>query len=1311
MKSPVPFHVHVQSLDSASTPEDFVEREIELGTGAIAVTDHGYLGGIPKTYELAKKNGLIFIPGIEGYLRDDDCGILKAAGVEKTVEKDREGRVVRETFVGYRKYTHFCLHCLDESAYKALGEEISWSFRHRGERHGSETKPIMGWQQLEKLAAHNITLSSGCLIGVVAAHLHENVGRPDIAIKYYERMRALKPGNFYVEMFPHRCTHYYDSAVYLKNPEGIEKRLPKYKRLAIEVEGYAQRLTPKAEEVEFGFNQWKRDGRIRLVAVKNRQTWEDIEPFEIVGVRSVEDFFQNECTPSSPDGDLQLTANKFILELAHKYGDPVVVSDDSHFAYPDGKLVQDMKLKSHGGSWCFHNTYSRMSSQEAYPHFRDTMGISEREYESWIDNGYAFRDRFKGFKFNPKVSLPTSRYPADTLKHLKQLIDKHGRMDWNDAAKVARLKQEVHLLQKNGFADLLPYFFLCEEVIDAYRSNGMLTGPGRGSAAGLLTNYLLGITSVDPIRYELSMDRFLTLERAATGKMPDIDMDLPDRKFLLDPKDGWLFKNFGDHAAAITTRTGLRLKSSIKDVLRAKHGYVPPDVEALTRKLRDPPQGIDDEKFVFGYRSEDGKEVKGLLEEDEDLKAFVTRYPEEWKVVVKALGLARSWSRHASAYVVADVPVSTFIPTWDVSGYLTTQYDMTGVESHGGLKVDFLGLNTLNWIGGALRLVQERYAGGRVTESRIIKGVKVLPQEQLYFQGEWYNIWDMPIDERMKPVFLDICEGRTETVFQLNTKSAQKWLKEFNHWKNEGQQLKAISTIEDVANFTALDRPGPLDANVQDPDSGKSYNMLQEYARRARGLKPIGEIPELTTLLPKEKGILVTQEGLEKVYRSLTGCTGSEATEFRSNIAKKKMEKVNAAYPFFMEKAGANVGPDVARAVWDQLVTFGQYGFNLSHSTCYAVVAYACAFLKHFYPLEWWSAVLSHEDKTKIFEKHWAYCSRYMLPPDIQFSQEDFVVEGDKIRMPVGFIQGIGPTAHDEILAARPFTDIRSFCQRIYDNRCLRPVMKERINKKSGQRETVPMPGRTNVHAGVVGTLILSGAMDSLFAPDTTLVDKLMAYNDINHQITGKKAGKSKVVQSLMDTDALSQYQARKIVFPVSFESLLAILAGSQIVPGLNVRQTPRGPRAVFVPPVTSANLCFHKQIKAARVDASDGLVCVEGRLLRWFNNEFKPDGEHYVHGAFLYVLDAQPFSWVRDGKKRDAFKIIADSAGDTFEFVFWPDRKTGKLIAFDAPIKAGQIVFAALGRYANDKEASIEAIMVIRDPFDGAQKAEEESA
>ena len=270
-----------------------------------------------------------------------------------------------------------------------------------------------------------------------------------------------------------------------------------------------------------------------------------------------------------------------------------------------------------------------------------------------MENGYAWASRFKDFEWKVKPSLPTKFYPTDTLAHTLTLIEKHGRFDPTNQVYSARLNQELNLLHNNGIIDLLPYFFIDEDVTSVYRDAGLLVGPGRGSAAGLYLSYLLGITHVDPLKYNLSVDRFLTMDRIKSGKMPDIDQDLPSRDLLIDPETGWLKKRFGDHYAQLSTDTTLKCRSAVKDVARALLGHVPPEIEALTRDFLQPPQGLSDSKFVFGYEDA-GSWVPGVIDpclpeekQDKALIAYIKAYPGQWEIVKKCLGLVRGKSRHA----------------------------------------------------------------------------------------------------------------------------------------------------------------------------------------------------------------------------------------------------------------------------------------------------------------------------------------------------------------------------------------------------------------------------------------------------------------------------------------------------------------------------------------------------------------------------------------------------------------------------------------------------------------------------------------
>lgn len=902
-------HVHIQSLDSASTPEAFAEREIQLGTGAITCTDHGTMQACREVYALAKGKGLTSILGLEGYVRDDNCPILLSSGIEKDKESG--------TLAHYNKYYHISMHALDQEGYEAMVKELSLA-DSRAEQHGKERKPLFTWEQLEKLGQYNITMTTGCLIGMVQRHLLND--RPDIAVKYFEKLATIpKPGNFYIELFPHRCTHKWVDGVFI-TLEGGEK-LKFWREKKLKTTNYED---VTAEDLAKLYSRGKEVGQ--LLAVMTDRKMKDVEPKQILEVVLVEDFLQNECRPWCPDGDVQLGANKFMYHLAQTRKVPVLISDDAHFATEDEKLVQDSRLTDGKHSWKFHNSYHRQTSLEAYNYFSKYMGISDSEFEKMVEGNQEWASRFKDFTFKDRKELPTSFYPKDTLAHAKKLIDKHGRMDWNNPVQMARLKKEISLLHNNGTIDLLPYFFIAEEVIDQYRQAGELTGPGRGSAAGLWFSFLLGITHSNPLQYELSEDRFITIDRIQEGGLPDIDMDFPDRDLLTNPKTGWLYKRFGECVSAISTNTMLRLKSSIKDVHRAKYGYVDGEIESLTKKLPTPPQGIEDIDFIFGYVGDDGKEVKGLIEESAELQEYIRKFPEEWVIVRKMLGIARNKSQHACAYVICNEPVHNFIPTQTLSsGVKVTQYTAPWVEAAGGLKMDFLGLNSLKDLSACIKIVQERH-GGKLNESKFIAGRGIVPWFQLVpHNGEYFDVWDLPSDVN---VFNAISSADTETVFQLNTHAARQWLKQFNYEKSPG--VKAIDSIEAISAFTALDRPGPLDARVKDERTGREHNMLVEFANRAKGLQAVGAINALNQLLPETYGVMVYQEQLEKVYRYVVDCDGIKSAKFRKAVAKKKMEAVLKAYPDFNEKGTRKLGQEDTQKIWDQTVTFGQYGFNKS---------------------------------------------------------------------------------------------------------------------------------------------------------------------------------------------------------------------------------------------------------------------------------------------------------------------------------------------------------------------------------------------
>jgi DNA polymerase III alpha subunit len=526
-----------------------VNREVKLGTGSICMTDHGTLQSARLVYRLAQKNKLRPILGLEAYVRDDNCPILARHGIVKQPESDKPD--ARQTVAHYAKYFHLTMHALDQEGFEALVRVLSRANEHP-ERHGMEAKPIFTWSDIEELGAKNITMGSSCLIGMVSRHLLN--GRPDLARAYYERLRStVKPGNWLVEAMPHDCSRNWVNAVFLRlKPSELtgicesDRRYHDGKWLRIRYDG-SEIEELRASALVDKWVVWtsgkKAMPTVELLAVKHYQSWVDEpEPWVLDDVRHIEDFVQNECSPWCPDGDVQRGANRFLLMMAKKYNDPVIISDDSHFAFPDEKVVQDVRLfsmendkaKGNTAKWRFFGSYHRKSSNEAWDHFSKTLGIDEAQMREWIQNGVEWSKRF-GWKFKDRKSLPTKFYPSDTLTHTLEIVKRVGRMDWNNSERRERLAAEIRMLHKNGEIDLLPYFFLDQEVCERYEQHGELTGTGRGSAAGLSLAYYMGITHVDPLKYGLSKERFLTESRIRSGKLPDIDQDTPSLDLLI----GW----------------------------------------------------------------------------------------------------------------------------------------------------------------------------------------------------------------------------------------------------------------------------------------------------------------------------------------------------------------------------------------------------------------------------------------------------------------------------------------------------------------------------------------------------------------------------------------------------------------------------------------------------------------------------------------------------------------------------------------------------------------------------------------------------
>ena len=481
-KQHIPFHVHVSSMDSGSTVETMVDRCIELQKDSpvkyATITDHGFMGDCFKFYDVCRKKKVKPILGIEGYFKDDTCEFLQGQDANL-------------------KYNHIILHFIDQEAYQK-GCELLSKADARGVVAGGERKPLFNWADLEEFSKYNVTLGTACLLGMATRYLLIN--RPDLAVKYYLKLRDMFKDNFYVELLPHVCDKKWENGVRLHFADNTSLLLRTDSKLDTDYKDdvTAQETYNYASKVNHVKARYFRKQRVEI----NK---------DLVSIERVKDFVLEES------GDVQLNANKFCLAMAMKYGDKIVISEDAHYATREDKVVQDMRL---GENFRFYGSYHLMDKTEVYDYFINVMGISEEMIDGWVENSYVWAKKFDGFELKYEYCLPIPE--RDSLIIIGEWIKEMGRMK-NDPVYIDRLRHEINTLKNNGVVDLLPYFIPIKEAIKYYADNGEFSSVGRGSAAASLIGYLIGITHIDPIKYKLPFERFYSIDRAKAGDIPDID--------------------------------------------------------------------------------------------------------------------------------------------------------------------------------------------------------------------------------------------------------------------------------------------------------------------------------------------------------------------------------------------------------------------------------------------------------------------------------------------------------------------------------------------------------------------------------------------------------------------------------------------------------------------------------------------------------------------------------------------------------------------------------------------------------------------
>jgi DNA polymerase-3 subunit alpha len=695
----------------------------------------------------------------------------------------------------------------------------------------------------------------------------------------------------------------------------------------------------------------------------------------------------------------QERANVELVRLAEELGLPVVATNDCHYLEPaDAKAhevllcIQTGKTLNDPKRWRFETDQLYVKDpaqmQAAFAHcpvaVRNTLEVANR---------CDFELRFGKYQF-PVFATPGGESLDDYLDQqaraglearLETLRLRPGWTPEREAPYEARLADELRIIKKMGFAG---YFLIVADFTTYAKRQGIPVGPGRGSAAGSLVAYALGITDLDPLPYNLLFERFLNPERKS---MPDIDMD-----FCFERRDEvirYVRDKYGDeHVAQIITFGTLKGKQTIKDVGRVLD-FSFAETDRIAKLYPAPKQGKD-------FPLKDALEMEPRLR---TLRESGEREERLFDYALRLEGLLRHASKHAAGIVIGERPLVECLPLFvDKDESVMTQYPYADVDAIGLIKFDFLGLKTLTLIHNVVRRVRE----GR---------------------GVGLDIGTLPLDDRA--TYKLIAKGDTVGVFQLESGGMRKLLTALRP-----------TTFEDVIAVLALFRPGPLDAKLED-----GTTMVDRFIRRKHGKEKIAYLhPVLEPVLRDTYGVIVYQEQVMQIAQALAGYSLGDADNLRRAMGKKKKDEMQREKERFIEGAIARRVPEkLASEIFQQMETFAAYGFNKSHSAAYALVSYQTAYLKAHFPEEFMAGLLTLEmsDTDKTY-KNIAECREHgipILPPDVNESREDFTVvaAADGAARPIRFglcaVRGVGAKAVEAIIAARAdgaFASLADFCKR-----------------------------------------------------------------------------------------------------------------------------------------------------------------------------------------------------------------------------------------------------------------------------------------
>ena len=717
---------------------------------------------------------------------------------------------------------------------------------------------------------------------------------------------------------------------------------------------------------------------------------------------------------SNTHWDVQAKINEGLIKLSKELDIEMVVTCDGHYLTHEYQDAHEILLCVGTGSYL--SDEKRMSLKDFELHLTDPRDIIDHwgeEFPEVIRNTKKIADRCDveielGRILIPKYPLPDGENEHSYLLRLtyQGLLQRYNGASKEEAEKLdpdeiipklsdevrERAKMELGVMGNMGYEG---YFLIVQDFINWGKSQGIVFGPGRGSAAGSIIAYALNITDLDPLKYGLLFERFLNPDRIS---MPDIDVDIQDTR--RDEVIEYCAKKYGeDHVSNIATFGKMFGRMAVRDVARVLE--VPyAESDRLAKLVPPPSQGRHIPLSVS-------------IKEDADLRNEYENNPTAKEVLDYAIqleGTIRSHGVHACGVVIAPDTLVNYIPLeMAQKGVVATQFPMGEVEELGLLKMDFLGLSNLTIINNAMRIIRKAYK-------------------------KEINLSELPLDD--KKTYELFQRGDTTGVFQLESAGMKRYLR----------GLKP-TTFEDIIAMVALYRPGPMqfiDSFIRRKHGEEEITYLH---------------PGMKNSLKNTYGILVYQEQFMQISKEWCGFTGGQADTLRKAVGKKKIDLMKKVKPEFVEGAVKVGGAtkEIAETFWTQLEEFANYCFNKSHAACYGLIAYWTAYLKAHYPDAFMAALMTSDhddtDRLAIEITECKHMGISVLSPDINESFVEFAVvpNENKIRFGMSAVKGVGVGAVEEVLRARedgPFTSVEDFARRVSTSKFNRKAWESLI--KSG---------------------------------------------------------------------------------------------------------------------------------------------------------------------------------------------------------------------------------------------------------------------